>query len=287
MTTPNAYDWSWAHMPADVAKRHGAKVIMAYLSWDTSKNMTSAEIRAHHKLGLGVVLGWESLQGRALLGADAGHADGTAALAQMKTHVANVGYAPKVPVAIPFAVDVDVNASQFPAILAYVEAAQRVFDADRKTIHLVASAYGEYDLIEYLAAHGVSKGLFQTYAWSGGQVSKHTALYQFLNGQTLEGFSVDEDRVLNVHALGAWWPPNHPLNHPRPRKPKPSPKPAPKPIKRAKRRLYEVKEGDTLGRIADRFGLKLDELYGLNRFRHPFLRRHEYDLHIGWKIRVR
>lgn len=285
MTRPNAFDESFQRLPADLAKAHGARVVMGYLSWDASKNLSSSEIRAHHNLGLGVVLGWESLQGRALLGAPAGHDDATAALAQMKTHVANLGYAPKVPVAIPFAVDVDVNSSQFAAILAYIEAAQTVFDADRKTIRLVASAYGEYDLIEYLANHGVSRGLFQTYAWSGGRLSKHAALYQFLNGQTVEGVSVDFDRITNVHALGAWWPPNHPLNQPA--APKPTPVPKPKPITKAKRRYHVVKRGDTLSEIAQANRITVAYLYHLNRFRHPFLRRHEYDLRIGWKIRVR
>jgi GH25 family lysozyme M1 (1,4-beta-N-acetylmuramidase) len=105
------------------------------------------------------------------------------------------------------------------------------------------------------------------------------AAYQFTDRARVPGVNhpVDCNVWLGPITVG-------PKHH---RQPKPSPKPAPKPIKRAKRRLYEVKEGDTLGRIADRFGLKLDELYRLNRFRHPFLRRHEYDLHIGWKIRVR
>jgi hypothetical protein len=276
-------------MPANVAKRHGARVIMGYLSNDASKNLSSAEIKAHHGQGVGVVLGWESMTGRALGGAATGTADAQVALAQMKQHAANLGYGPKVPVAVPFAVDQDVNAGQFPQILAYLNAAQKVFDAD-KSIRLVASAYGEFDLIEYLAGHGISRGLFQTYAWSGGKISTHTDLYQFNNGQTVEGYSVDFDKVLNVHALGAWWPPNHPLNQP----PKPAPKPTPatpssaghKPLSRG-RLLHVVKPRETLSGIAAQNHISLRRLFWLNRFRHPFLRRNARKIQVNWKIRVR
>lgn len=208
MNTLDAVDESWGRISPAAAKAAGIKVVMGYLSTDSSKNLTAADIRAYHAAGIGVVLGWESVPGRPLLGAAAGTADARASVAQIRALYAAVGYQPKNRPANPFACDTDTSVAQLGAVLAYQRAAQKVMSG----IGWDAGMYGEFAVIEYLAAHGVKRGLFQTLAWSGGQFSTHTALYQWSINRTLGGTSVDFDQLIDPSALGAWWPPGHALD---------------------------------------------------------------------------
>lgn len=210
----DAVDFSWSKIPISTAKNLGIKLVMGYMSYDTTgKNLSSSQIRAYHQAGIGVWLGWESDEGRPGLGAAAGTADGRESVNQLRAHFRNLGYRPRNRISVPFAYDTDVTAGyQFANAVAYCSAAQVVFNQAK--INADAGMYGEYDLMNYLYNHGIKKGLFQTYAWSGGQVSPHIALYQYLNNQTLGGASVDLDHIMNAPLVGAWWPPNHPLNHP-------------------------------------------------------------------------
>ena len=69
--------------------------------------------------------------------------------------------------------------------------------------------YGHADLIDHLHANGLAAGFWQTYAWSGGRLSANADLYQYKNGQTLAGGSVDFDKIYHPAELGAWWPAGH------------------------------------------------------------------------------
>lgn len=206
--TPDAIDESWSRLDPAEAARRGIRVVYGYLSHDPGKNITAAQIRAYHAHGVAVWLGWESEPGRPLLGSSAGAADGRDASAQVDALIRQVGYAPRNRLAIPYSCDRDVTAAQLPTCLAYYKSAEAASG------HYYAGAYGEAALVDYLFAHGMTHGLFQTYAWSGGRLSPHADLYQYLNGQTVAGASVDFDRVLDDALLGAWWPPGHPLDSP-------------------------------------------------------------------------
>lgn len=207
---PNAIDESWGRVSPAAAAAAGIKVVYGYLSHDPSKNLTSAQIKAYHRKDVAVWLGWESSTGRPLLGAAAGKADAAAAAAQLQAHYRTLGYRPRNRITVPFSCDQDITAAQLPKILTYYQAARGPLDE----VNADPSAYGEYDLVQYLAVHGFVRGQFQAYAWSGGRLSPHAALYQYLNGQVLGGASVDFDRVVHAAQLGAWWPPDSPYNTP-------------------------------------------------------------------------
>lgn len=203
---PDAIDESWSRLSPAECKRRGIKLVYGYMSHDPSKNFTPADIRGYHAVGTGVWLGWESSTGRPLLGAAAGTDDGRSAAAQLEALFRGVGYAPKNRQSIPYSMDEDVSPANWPPILAYYTAAAKAhpqFDA---------GAYGEASLIEFLHSRGFTRGMFQTYAWSGGVRSQNADLYQYLNGQTVAGASVDFDRIIDAAGIGAWWPPGHPLD---------------------------------------------------------------------------
>jgi hypothetical protein len=205
---PSMLDESWGYANPAAAKAAGVQAVMMYLSPDPSKNATPAKVRGYHDVGIGVVLGWESTADRALQGAGAGTADANESIRQAQALFDGVGYAPKNRVEIYFAIDFDTNSSQYPAIDAYLNAAGRVLHPAGFGV----ADYGEYNLVEHTANRAVTDAEWQTYAWSGGQLSTAADLYQYLNGQNLGGASVDFDQIMHAAQAGVWWPPNNPLN---------------------------------------------------------------------------
>lgn len=210
MSKPTGIDQSWGFADPDVARKQLGPngVVMMYLSPDPSKNASVAKIAAYHKVGLGVILGWESTANRALQGAAAGHADAAQALAQLGALESGIGYKPKTPVVIYFAVDFDTTPANYPQLDAYLNAARDVLHHAGELV----GVYAEADYVEHTAGRKITDAEWQTYAWSGGRVAAAADFLQYLNGQTLGGASVDLDRIIHEHALGAWWPPSHPNN---------------------------------------------------------------------------
>lgn len=201
---PTAIDQSWSRVsPAD-AKRNGIVLVCDYLSHDASKDWTAADIRAYHEAGVGCWLNWESEAGRPLLGYSAGYADGQAAAMKVEALIHAVGYTPGNRLVIPFSCDTDATPAQYATCADYYRGAH-----DGMAGRYGVGAYGHADLIDYLTAHGNIEAAWQTYAWSGGRLSANADLYQFLNGQTLAGASVDFNRIVHPDRLGAWWPPGH------------------------------------------------------------------------------
>jgi Domain of unknown function (DUF1906) len=203
MAIPDALDESWGRISPAAAKRYGIDVIYGYLSHDSTKNLTSAQVRAYHEAGIAVWFGWESGTTRPLQGASAGTADANSAISQLVAHIDALGYAPKSELAIPFSLDQDVSASQIRSSWPYFNAANKRM----RTRNWWAGGYGEFDLIQFLYGKGLRYGLFQTCAWSDGKISPHASLYQYQIAQTLAGASVDYDRLISAVLLGAWWPP--------------------------------------------------------------------------------
>lgn len=97
-----------------------------------------------------------------------------------------------------FAVDYDATDAQLAAQI--TEYFNGVYAAMNGLYAL--GVYGSYRVVEYAYAHwpGVP-GKWQTYAWSGGQVSTHNHLYQYLNGQSLCEITVDLDQCFNTGVL--------------------------------------------------------------------------------------
>lgn len=209
MTAPlDGWDQAWGYADPAQAAAAGRRVVSMYLSNDPSKNATSAKIRAYHAAGIGVILNWESEQGRPLLGGFAGQADAAAAVQQYRTLIAQVGYAPGNRPAVPFSCDTETNPGQYPVIDGYYRAAKTLCNG----AGFGCGAYGSADLIDHLAGAGLIDMGWQTLAWSGGRISPNADFYQSSINDTLAGASVDFDRAFHPAALGAWWPPTHPLN---------------------------------------------------------------------------
>lgn len=202
--SPSGIDQSWGYADPRSAKAAGVEVVSMYLSHDPSKNASGPKIRAYHAQGIAVLLNWESDSGRALLGAVAGDEDALAAVNLVHDLYVAVGYRPKSKLAIPFSCDRDVNPSQYPIIDAYYSNTKRVLGAE-----FVNGVYGEADLIDHLAANGLTGMQWQTLAWSNGRTSPQADFYQSSINNTLGGASVDFDEVMHAEQCGAWWPPGH------------------------------------------------------------------------------
>lgn len=225
MPAPDALDQSWGFTNPAAAKAAGIRVVSMYLSWDPSKNMTAQKVRAYHDVGIAVLFNWESQAGAPLKGAAQGAADATEAVRQAKAIQAGVGHTPKNTPAIYFSCDTDVNAGQLATIAGYYRAAKLVCNAHGFRV----GVYGEADVVDYLASHGITQAEWQTLAWSGGRISTAADFYQCQINAKLGGADIDFDKVLHPWQLSAWWPPASTYDRPTPAPPTPQPIPAPVP----------------------------------------------------------
>jgi hypothetical protein len=84
-----------------------------------------------------------------------------------------------------FATDWSVTAGQFAAVDQYLAGAASVIGAGR------VGVYGGLAIIQHCQAARSAAWFWQTYAWSGGHVAAGIHLYQYSNGRTINGASVD------------------------------------------------------------------------------------------------
>jgi hypothetical protein len=163
-------DIAWARPSVAQIKGVGAHWVARYLSADTSKNITAAEVRDYRAAGLGTVVVWETSAGRATAGYAAGQADARAAEVERKA----VGLPADMP--IHLAVDEDTSWS---SVAPYFSGAASVIGQAR------VGVYGGFKVIEGAAAARYHY-LWQTVAWSGGRWSGHATIRQS-GGTTLAG----------------------------------------------------------------------------------------------------
>jgi hypothetical protein len=102
--------------------------------------------------------------------------------------------------AIYFAVDFDAQPANFPAILEYFKSVK----ANLKGYKV--GAYGSFKTLTFLQPQNVAQYFFQTYAWSGGNRCKFNHVFQFQNGRTLAGITVDYVNM-EQKEIGAWGQP--------------------------------------------------------------------------------
>ena len=146
------------------------------------KGLTRAEIQDYQNNGQKIALVYEE-DGRELLG---GHAAGVAVAHRARALADSLGIPAGAP--IHFAVDFDPSPDQIPTLVAAIDGAAETLGYNS------VGGYGGLSFIEAIRGH--CKYGWQTYAWSHGQVSSNATLYQYLNGQTLNGGSVDFCRNL-------------------------------------------------------------------------------------------
>jgi len=239
-------DYSWARPGGAALKAAGKDFVVRYIPYPGhgGKGLDANELADLRNNGIDVAMVFESYAARALEGRGAGQVDARASVEALKA----LGM-PDIPVY--FAVDFDTTEGQQAVIDDYLRGAADVIGADR------VGVYGSYYVCKRCRDNGTAKWLWQTYAWSGGQVLDGLHLYQYKNGQNLNG-AVDftEARQDNFGQYAAS---------------RAAPKPAPVQTAAATSSVgtYTVKPGDTLSAIASRYGTTYQVLAAINGIADP------------------
>lgn len=176
--TKQGIDYSWARPGGGLMAAQGYKFAMRYISpypAADGRALTLAEKADLHDNGIDIGLIWETTAGRMFDGYPAGVVD-----AQKCLQAANLLGAPD-DVPFYFACDVDIDPNQLALVDDYVAGCATELPLLR------IGGYGEYDLIEHWHNRGNVAWYFQTYAWSNGKRHPYTHVYQYLNGQVLNG----------------------------------------------------------------------------------------------------
>lgn len=184
MTVLQGIDYSFAR-PGGAAIRAANKLFaMRYLPYggDGGKGLTKQEVVDLHSNDIGIGVFFESTAGRMFDGYPAGVADARTA----RFGLAELG-APPIPVF--FACDVDTTPDQLALVDDYLRGTASVIGLERNGI------YGEYDVIDHCQKAGTATFFCQCYAWSYGRKHPYRHVYQYLNGQTINGGAVDYDEA--------------------------------------------------------------------------------------------
>lgn len=238
-------DYSWGRPNLDEVVKQGYKFVCRYLAArGGGKEITVGEANQIRARGIGLVLVYEQYAERPREGRAAGQADARTAVAQARS----VGFPDDRP--IYFAVDWDTTPDEQGAIDEYLRGAADVIGANR------VGVYGSFYVVERCKANRSAAWFWQTYAWSGGQVSEHTHFLQYKNGQTVAGATVDLNESKQKD-FGAWGL-GEKLEDVQPQQP-----PA---VASGK---YTVVKGDTLSGIAAKFGTNYLVLAQLNNIANP------------------
>jgi len=249
-------DYSWGRPDLIQVKAAGYSFVARYLAAvGGGKEITKPEADAIRASGLGLVLVYESYAKRPMEGYAAGKYDAQVALNQARS----VGFPDDRP--IYFAVDWDTSEADQGAINEYFKGASEVLGAGR------VGVYGSFYVVERCKASGFVTWFWQTYAWSGGQISPNAHFRQYLNGQSIGGAAVDYNETYKDD-FGAWGITAGASN------PVPAPTPAPAaPVAPAETPTgsYTVVRGDTLGGIASKFGTTYQYLAQINGIANPNL----------------
>jgi Rv2525c-like, glycoside hydrolase-like domain/Putative peptidoglycan binding domain/Fibronectin type III domain len=184
-------DYSSGFPGAQALWNAGVTFIARYLSpAPNSKNLTANEVRSCLAAGIDIITVWETTATRMLSGFAAGVSDARTA----DVMVNGFGMAG---IPIYFACDFDATSAQQTAINAYLDGVASVIGRARTGI------YGGYWPVKRAKDAGKATWLWQTYAWSGGNKDPRINLYQYSNGRSLAGISVDFDTSMTGD-FGQW-----------------------------------------------------------------------------------
>jgi hypothetical protein len=157
----------------------------------SDKQLTLAEAQALNAAGIAIVANAEGSANGLINGFAAGMS--WARLAE--EHFRACGMPAGRP--IYFSVDFDTTSGDWDELDAAMDGAASVIGRER------VGVYGEYSIIEHLAANQRARWYWQTYAWSGGRWSAHNHIEQYRNGVALAGADVDLNRAKTVD-FGQW-----------------------------------------------------------------------------------
>lgn len=178
-------DFSSVKPEPALLRASGFRFVLGYLkplgpTGPSSLELRSVDVARYRAAGLAVATVWETTADRALGGAAAGTADGLTA----RSRAVALGY-PTTCVCFA-AVDFDVQPGQLSMVTAYLAGFAAAWGGP-------AGAYGSFRLVEHLAAVAPALYLWQTAAWSGGQLSAHAHLYQRTTKHWPDVAGTDED----------------------------------------------------------------------------------------------
>jgi hypothetical protein len=196
-------DYAWARPGGAALQVAGKRFAVRYVPYegDGGKGLGLAELadlRTARTINgikyppLSIALVWETTAGRALEGGWAGgNNDARYALGS----IAKFNFGSTIP--IYFAVDVDAQSWQQPALDSYLRGAISVLGLAR------VGVYGSYQVLNRCRANGVARWFWLTYAWSYGQINPFAHLYQYRNTVYIGGQEVDLTRGLQSD-YGQW-----------------------------------------------------------------------------------
>jgi glycoside hydrolase-like protein len=187
------FDYTARIAPAAL-KAAGCTVAFRYTMPQTPywvKALRNAEAEELLAAGIPIVSNFESSANREGGGAQAGHDDAVTLLANWHALGAPSGLIGW------FSADWDVQPSEIPAVLAYLNAAASVLGGKR-----YVGCYGGERAVKAAADAGF--GIWQTVAWSGGQWDPRAVARQTGRQLIVGGVQVDENQIINLAALGAW-----------------------------------------------------------------------------------
>lgn len=175
---------------AERFKNDGYVFVCRYLIPSGWKRLTPEEAKAISEAGLYIVSVFETTANRAVNGRNAGLEDGAAALRVAREVGQPEG------TAIYFAVDYDAQSGDYNRIEAYLRAAAEQLPGYETGV------YGSYAVVEAMAARGACSKFWQTYAWSRGNKSDSSNIYQYQNDIQVNGIQIDLDES---YGNEGWW----------------------------------------------------------------------------------
>ena len=201
MTVTTGLDYAWGHPSPAQIKGAGHQFVCRYLSWDASKNLTSAEASALRSAGLGVVSNWEyyadDAKGRDRHGnlVDPHTVGAASAREALRLHRACGG-----PSSAPiyFSVDWDTTEEdRSGCITDYLAGVASVIPVSR------IGVYGGYYTVRYALDHRQASWGWQSYAWSGDQWDSRAVIRQVRNGIRVAGHDCDLNEA-HADNFGQW-----------------------------------------------------------------------------------
>lgn len=194
-----ACDLAWEKPSGAQLAAAGYVAASLYVGQDnTGKNMTPSVVNDYHSHGVAVWANFEYGAQQMLGGASQGHTDATLGLSQARACGMPAGRP------IIFSADWQASSSEITnSIIPYLVAARGVLGAGN------VGVYGSYAVVkavhEYWAAHypGEKVYLWQTVAWSNGQIFAYIDMYQDGTETSVGGISIDNDIIKSADA-GQW-----------------------------------------------------------------------------------
>ena len=146
-----------------------------------TRNVTAAQLAEDRAAGLLTVLVFES-SGVDFTG---GNAQGQLDAQLARRQLSAVGLANQ-----PVYFAIDAGTSLLQDVNLYLQGCCAVLGKPN------VGVYGSYSVVTAALAGSWCAWFYQTYGWSAGQINPRAHLYQYLNAQTIDGFTVDLDRTL-------------------------------------------------------------------------------------------